>query len=308
MFSSLAESKVIKSLGLVFGDIGTSPIYTVGIILLFLHPSEENILGVISLIFWSLFLVITVQYVWIAMNVGSKGEGGTIVLKEMLISLLKNNSIASFISLLAIVGVCLFMGDGVITPAISILSAVEGLRLVPGLEEIEGFILLFIAALIAVGLFFCQKKGTDSISWAFGPVMVIWFVALSITGLIGIAGAPQILFALSPHYAIGFLLEHGISSFIVLSSIVLCVTGGEALYADMGHLGREPIIKGWYVVFPALMLSYLGQGAFVLQYGSMGTVLFSMVSSEIGILYVPFIILSSCANIIAAQPMISGMF
>ncbi|NLV26295.1 MAG: KUP/HAK/KT family potassium transporter [Methanomicrobiales archaeon] len=308
MISGLVESRIIKSLGLVFGDIGTSPIYTVGIILLFLTPTEKSVFGVISLIFWSLFLVITVQYVWLAMNVGTKGEGGTIVLKEILTSLLKDSPLVPFISFLAIVGVCLFMGDGVITPAISILSAVEGIRLVPGLEETSGNILLLIAAIIAITLFFIQKRGTDRISWAFGPVMVIWFASLSITGLIALIGAPQILMAISPHYAIGFLLEHGVESLIVLSAVVLCVTGGEALYADMGHLGREPIVKGWYLVFPALMLSYLGQGAFVLQHGPMGTVLFSMVSTQAGLLYVPFLILSICATIIASQAMISGMF
>ena len=308
MFPAVAESRVLKALGLVFGDIGTSPIYTIGIILLALVPNEDNIFGIISLIFWSLFLIITVQYVWIAMHVGTKGEGGTIVLKEVLTDLLKNSPLVPYISLLAIVGVCLFMGDGVITPAISILSAVEGIRLVPGLEETSGTVLLLIAATIAICLFALQRKGTDSISWAFGPVMAIWFFSLSFTGLVSLVSAPHILFALSPHYALGFLLENGLTSLIVLSAIVLCVTGGEALYADMGHLGREPIVKGWYVVFPALMLSYLGQGAFVLEHGSTGTVLFSMVSSIIGPLYVPFLLLSIGATIIASQAMISGMF
>lgn len=308
MFPAVVESRVLKALGLVFGDIGTSPIYTIGIILLALVPNEDNIFGIISLIFWSLFLIITVQYVWIAMHVGTKGEGGTIVLKEVLTDLLKNSSLVPYISFLAIIGVCLFMGDGVITPAISILSAVEGIRLVPGLEETSGTVLLLIAATIAICLFALQRKGTDSISWAFGPVMAIWFFSLSLTGLISLVSAPHILFALSPHYALGFLLENGLTSLIVLSAIVLCVTGGEALYADMGHLGREPIVKGWYVVFPALMLSYLGQGAFVLEHGSTGTVLFSMVSSIIGPLYVPFLVLSIGATIIASQAMISGMF
>ncbi|HOW03708.1 KUP/HAK/KT family potassium transporter [Methanospirillum hungatei] len=308
MFPAVAESRVLKALGLVFGDIGTSPIYTIGIILLALVPNEDNIFGIISLIFWSLFLIITVQYVWIAMHVGTKGEGGTIVLKEVLTDLLKNSSLVPYISFLAIIGVCLFMGDGVITPAISILSAVEGIRLVPGLEETSGTVLLLIAATIAICLFALQRKGTDSISWAFGPVMAIWFFSLSFTGLVSLVSAPHILFALSPHYALGFLLENGLTSLIVLSAIVLCVTGGEALYADMGHLGREPIVKGWYVVFPALMLSYLGQGAFVLEHGSTGTVLFSMVSSIIGPLYVPFLVLSIGATIIASQAMISGMF
>jgi KUP system potassium uptake protein len=308
MFSHLADSRVIKSLGLVFGDIGTSPIYTISIILLVIKPSEQNIFGILSLIFWSLFFVITIQYVWLAMSVSSKGEGGTIVLKEVLLSHLKESSLVPPISFLAIIGICLFMGDGVITPAISILSAVEGIAFVPGLENLPGMILIGIAAVIAISLFSIQRRGTEQISWMFGPVMLLWFFLLSITGCIAIIHNPQILLALSPHYALEFLLEHGIISLLVLSAVVLCITGGEALYADMGHLGREPIMKAWYIVFPALMLSYLGQGAFVLEHGSMGSVLFSMVSTQIGILYIPFLLLSVCATKIASQAMISGMF
>ena len=156
--SALDSSRVVKSLGLVFGDIGTSPIYTLGVILLFILPTEENILGVLSLIFWSLVLVITIQYVWLAMSLGSKGEGGTIVLKGILISLLKSGPLVPAVSFLSIIGVCLFIGDGVITPAISILSAVEGVLLIPGFEEVSQFILLIFAALIAIALFCIQKK------------------------------------------------------------------------------------------------------------------------------------------------------
>lgn len=242
MVSRLADSRIIKSLGLVFGDIGTSPIYTISIILLVINPSEQNIFGILSLIFWSLFFVITLQYVWLAMSVSSKGEGGTIVLKEVLLSHLKESSLVPPISFLAIIGICLFMGDGVITPAISILSAVEGIALVPGLENLSGMILIGIAAIIAISLFSIQRRGTEQISWMFGPVMLVWFLSLSVTGGFAIIHNPQILLALSPHYALGFLLEQGIVSLLVLSAVVLCITGGEALYADMGHLGREPII------------------------------------------------------------------
>ncbi len=306
--SALDSSRVVKSLGLVFGDIGTSPIYTLGVILLFVLPTEENILGLLSLIFWSLILVISIQYVWLAMSLGIKGEGGTIVLKGILTSLLKKGPFVPAVSFLAIIGVCLFMGDGVITPAISILSAVEGIRLIPGFEGTSEIILLCIAALIAICLFYIQQKGTERIAWAFGPVMLLWFSMLAITGIISIAGAPQVLLSLNPYYAFTFFLQNGISAFILLSAVILCVTGGEALYADMGHLGREPIVKGWYFVFPALMLSYLGQGSFILQNGPMGTVLFNMVSDQLGLLYVPFLLLSVAATIIASQAMISGMF
>ncbi|MEN6443050.1 MAG: KUP/HAK/KT family potassium transporter [Methanoregula sp.] len=303
-----SSSKIVRSLGLVFGDIGTSPIYTVGAILLFLLPTTANIFGLLSLITWTLFIVITAQYIWLAMSLSDKGEGGTIVLRTILDTLLKPGVVASAVSVLTIVGIALFISDGVITPAISILSAVEGILLIPGFEETSGLLILLVAALIAIGLFFFQRRGSGRVAWAFGPVMVIWFGALAITGVISIIGAPQVLFALSPTYALHFLLQNGWESLIVMSAVILCVTGGEALYADMGHLGREPIVKGWIVVFPALLLSYLGQGAFVLQTGSTHNVLFSMIHHISPLLYVPFLILSIGATVIASQAMISGMF
>jgi len=301
-------SKIVKSLGLVFGDIGTSPIYTVGAILLFLLPTVQNIFGLLSLITWTLLLIITAQYIWLAMSLSDKGEGGTIVLRTILDTLMKPGIAASVVSVLTLIGIALFIGDGVITPAISILSAVEGILLIPGFESTSGITILLIASLIAIGLFLFQRRGSDKVAWAFGPVMVIWFSTLAITGAISIIGAPQVLFALSPTYAIGFLLENGWASLIVMSAVILCVTGGEALYADMGHLGREPIIKGWMVVFPALVLSYLGQGAYVLNTGSTHNVLFSMINHIGPYFLIPFLVLSICATVIASQAMISGMF
>ena len=308
MALSNSSLKIIKSLGVVFGDIGTSPIYTIGAILLFILPSADNILGLLSLIVWSLIIVISVQYAWLAMFLGSKGEGGTIVLKGLLLSRLKNPPLISIVSVLTIIGIALFIGDGVITPAISILSAVEGIRLVPGCKELWGGWILLSGICIAIGLFAFQKKGTERVAFAFGPIMLIWFLSLAITGAISIASAPQVLLALSPTYAINFLIQNGISSFLVISAVLLCVTGGEALYADMGHLGREPIVKGWYCIFPALVLSYLGQGAFILNNSTTNNVLFSMVQAQANLVYVPFLGLSICATIIASQAMISGMF
>ena len=301
-------SKIVKSLGLVFGDIGTSPIYTVGAILLFILPTAFNMFGLLSLITWTLFTIITIQYIWLAMSLSDKGEGGTIVLKTILDSLLTPGITASAVSILTIIGIALFIGDGVITPAISILSAVEGILLIPGFEETDRMTLLFVAALIAIGLFLFQKRGTDRVAWAFGPVMVIWFLALAISGVISIITAPQVLYALSPVYAFEFILENGWASLIVLSAVILCVTGGEALYADMGHLGREPIVKGWVIVFPALVLSYLGQGAYVIMTNDTHNILFSMINHISPIIYIPFLILSICATVIASQAMISGMF
>ncbi len=302
------HSRVIKSLGLVFGDIGTSPIYTVGAILFFLLPTVGNILGIISLVIWTLFVIITVQYVWLAMSLGTKGEGGTIVLRGILATLLKPGITLSAVTILTVAGVALFIGDGVITPAISILSAVEGIALVPGFSGFAGTDVLLIAALIAIGLFVIQKKGTEHVAWMFGPIMLVWFVALAVTGAVAILAAPQVLLALSPTYAVAFVMENGLISFFVMSAVILCVTGGEALYADMGHLGREPIVRGWYCVFPALVLSYLGQGAYVMAGGATHNVLFSMVNAILPFGYIPFLILSICATVIASQAMISGMF
>jgi len=303
-----SSSKIVKALGLVFGDIGTSPIYTVGAILLFLLPTVQNIFGLLSLMTWTLFTIITIQYIWLAMSLSDKGEGGTIVLKTLLDSLLKPGITASAVSVLTIIGIALFIGDGVITPAISILSAVEGILLIPGFETTSQIGILLIAAIIAIGLFLFQKRGTDRVAFAFGPIMVIWFGALAVSGVISIIGAPQVLYALSPTFALAFILENGWASLIVMSAVILCVTGGEALYADMGHLGREPIVKGWVVVFPALVLSYLGQGAYVLQTENTHNVLFAMIHHISPIVYVPFLILSICATVIASQAMISGMF
>ena len=301
-------SKIVKSLGLVFGDIGTSPIYTMGAVMLFMIPSSFNIFGLLSLVTWTLLIVISVQYIWLAMSLSDKGEGGTIVLKNILDTLLQPGIAASAVSVLTIIGIALFIGDGVITPAISILSAVEGIALIPGFEGTGQFTLLLIAAAIAIGLFLFQKRGTDRVAWAFGPVMVIWFAALAISGIINIIWAPQVLFALSPTYAIEFILDNGWASLMVMSAVILCVTGGEALYADMGHLGREPIVKGWVVVFPALVLSYLGQGAYVMQTDNTHNVLFAMINHISPHILVPFLVLSICATVIASQAMISGMF
>ena len=212
------SSKIIKSLGLVFGDIGTSPIYTVGAILLFLMPTVRNIFGLLSLVTWTLLVIITLQYIWLAMTLSDKGEGGTIVLKTILDSLLKPGIAVSVVSVLTIIGIALFIGDGVITPAISILSAVEGILLIPGFEETSQMGILLLAALIAIGLFLFQRRGTDRVAWAFGPVMVVWFAALAVTGIISIIGAPQVLWALSPVYAVTFLLENGWASLIVMSA------------------------------------------------------------------------------------------
>jgi KUP system potassium uptake protein len=299
---------IVKSMGLVFGDIGTSPIYTLTVIFALTRPTPENVFGILSLIVWTLIILVTVEYSWLAMSLGRKGEGGTIVLKEILVRLLKPGRQIAFVGFLSFCGVSLLLGDGVITPAISILSAVEGLVLIPGLEAMHQGALILIAAVIAVLLFVFQFKGTDKVAKAFGPLMVAWFVALTVSGIISIATAPTVCAAISPHYAVAFLVKNGLAGFFVLSEVILCATGGEALYADMGHLGRRPIIRAWYFVFVALVINYLGQGAFALQHPDAKNFLFGMVQWESQILYIPFLILTVIATVIASQALISGVF
>ncbi|HXC92842.1 MAG TPA: KUP/HAK/KT family potassium transporter, partial [Geobacteraceae bacterium] len=184
---------IVKSMGLVFGDIGTSPIYTLTVIIALAKPSQNSIYGIISLIVWTLITLVSIEYAWLAMSLGRKGEGGTIVLKEILVKLLKPGRQLAFVGFLSYVGVCLLLGDGVITPAISILSAVEGLELIPGMEHTSQGLLIAIASAIAVVLFVFQFKGTDKVAKAFGPLMVIWFVSLTLSGLFSIADHPDIL-------------------------------------------------------------------------------------------------------------------
>jgi KUP system potassium uptake protein len=300
--------EIIKSLGLVFGDIGTSPIYTITVVFLLIKPTEANVIGVLSLIAWTMTILVTVEYVWLAMSLGKKGEGGTIVLKEILIPLLKKGRQVSFITLLSFIGISLLIGDGVITPAISILSAVEGSLLIPGFEKMRQGTLIIIAGIIAIVLFSFQRKGTGKVAASFGPIMVIWFLSLSVSGTISLVHAPYVLKALNPYYAFKFLIDNGISGFFILSEVFLCATGGEALYADMGHLGRKPIVRAWYLVFFALLLNYLGQGAFLIEHPHAKSTLFEMIFHQTYVLYVPFLILTILSTVIASQAMISGMF
>jgi KUP system potassium uptake protein len=249
-----------------------------------------------------------VEYAWLAMSLGRKGEGGTIVLREILVRMLKPGRQLAFVTFLSYVGVSLLLGDGVITPAISILSAVEGMHLIPGLEEIPRTVVVFIAGVIAVGLFIFQYKGTDKVARAFGPLMVLWFLALTVSGGISVAAHPEVLKAVNPWHALNFLASNGLAGFFVLSEVILCATGGEALYADMGHLGRKPIIRAWYFVFVALVINYLGQGAYLIIHPDAENILFGMVQWEAPFLYLPFLILTILATVIASQALISGVY
>ena len=305
-----SHREIIKSLGLVFGDIGTNPIFTVPIIFLLIKPTEANVMGVLSLIIWTLIIIVCIEYTWLAMSLGQRGEGGTIVLMESLIRLLKSNRQIAFVTFLSFIGISFLIGDGVITPAISILSAVEGMRLIPRLEGMRQEILVFVAGFIAIILFAFQRKGSEKVAGAFGPIMLVWFLSLSVFGVISIMQVPSVINAINPYYAVKFLSENGISGFFVLSGVFLCATGAEALYADMGHIGKKPIVRAWYFVLIAIVLSYLGQGAFLIQHPGAKNVLFEMVFQQAQTLYIfiPFLVLSIIATVIASQSMISGTF
>ena len=301
-------SGVIRSMGLVFGDIGTSPIYTLTVVFMLTEPTESNVFGILSLVFWTMSILVSAEYAWLAMSLGHKGEGGTIVLKEILAKKLLPARKMGFVVFLSYIGVCLLLGDGVITPAISILSAVEGLAFIPGLETIHPWALITIAMFIAIGLFAVQCKGTDKVAGAFGPIMVVWFSVLTLSGLAFIVTMPSILKAISPYYGLKFMLHHGLVGFFVLSEVILCATGGEALYADMGHLGRRPIVRAWYFAFTALIINYFGQGVYVIQHPEAKHYLFGMIQHLVPHLYIPFVVLTILATIIASQAMISGVY
>ncbi len=301
-------TNAIKAMGLVFGDIGTSPIYTMTVIFLTLKATQENIIGVLSLILWTLILLVSIQYAWFAMSLSKRGEGGAIVLNEVLIKFLKSSRPVAFFSYLTYIGVSLLIGDSVITPAISILSAVEGLAFIPHFAHISQGAVVLITVVITLILFSVQKKGVEKVTSVFGPIMLVWFVALGISGVISVAHAPIVLSALNPLCGLNFILHHGFVGFIVLSEVILCATGAEALYADMGHLGRDPIIHAWCFVFLTLLVNYAGQAAYLLSHPGISNILFSMISSECSFLFVPFLLISILATIIASQAMISGLF
>ena len=299
---------IIKALGLVFGDIGTSPIYTLTVVFALTKPTVVNVYGILSLVFWTMTILVTVEYAWLAMALGRKGQGGEIVLREILNKMLKKGRLLAFAGFLSFVGVSLLLGDGVITPAISILSAVEGLLLIPSLAGMKQSMLVLIAAMIAFTLFMFQSRGTDKVASIFGPIMLVYFSALMISGVVSVSGMPGVIKAISPWYAFEFFHQNGFAGYIVLSEVILCATGGEALYADMGHLGRKPIIRAWYFVFCALYLNYLGQGAFILSQGETSNILFAMVKHQAPFLYIPFLLLTIMATVIACQSIISGVF
>ncbi|MDX2702055.1 KUP/HAK/KT family potassium transporter [Streptomyces sp. PA03-6a] len=302
---------VVAALGVVFGDIGTSPIYTLQTVF---NPSDphpvpvstENVYGVVSLVFWSVVVIVLVTYVLLAMRADNDGEGGIMALITLLRgwSAQQGARVTAVLAALGIFGASLFFGDSMITPAISVLSAVEGLKVVqPSLESV----VVPVTAVILVLLFLVQRRGTAVVGRVFGPVMVAWFLAIGACGVAGIAGHPQILRALSPTYALGFLFGHFGTAFFALAAVVLAVTGAEALYADMGHFGRRAITRGWlFLVFPACVLSYFGQGALILADPANISSPFFLLVPDWGRL--PMVLLATAATVIASQAVITGAY
>ena len=298
----------IAALGVVFGDIGTSPIYAFREAL---HVSaggagpsvkEANVLGLLSLIVWALTIVVSIKYVCFVLRADNRGEGGTLSL--MYLARGSNKMASLFILGLGVCGASLFLGDAVITPAISVLSAVEGLKVVaPGMDSL----IVPITLAILVGLFFVQRFGTGKVALVFGPITAVWFLTLGVSGLLHIVDAPGVLRAVNPVYGITYMTGQPEIAFLTVGSVFLAVTGAEALYVDLGHFGRRPIILAWLtVVFPCLLLNYFGQGAFVISQGGQATnPFFDMMPSWF---IVPSVILATMATVIASQAVISGAF
>ena len=295
----------LGALGVVYGDIGTSPLYSMrecfagG-----MATTRENILGVLSLISWSLIIMVSLKYIAYVLRADNKGEGGILALMALASSNLRKSRAHLPLIFLGVFGSALLYGDGMITPAISVLSAVEGLEIAaPHLEHL----VVPITIVILVGLFVVQKRGTGGIGAVFGPITFLWFATIAALGVGHIMQYPAVLTAISPHHGVRFLAQHGQRGLLVLGGVFLAVTGGEALYADLGHFGRRPIRLAWFaVVFPALLMNYFGQGALLIrQPDAIEHPFFHMVP---GFALYPVVLLSTCATVIASQALISGVY
>ena len=304
---SSSSALIIGAIGVVFGDIGTSPLYALKETFAGHHPmtvDPASILGVLSLIFWTIMALVTLKYVAIIMRADNRGEGGSLALLARVTDLTKNSRATWFVTMLGIFAAALFYGDSMITPAISVLSAVEGLEVIaPSLKNY----VLPITAVVLTGLFWIQRHGTGAMGRFFGPIMCAWFGILALLGVINIWQAPSVLAALYPGYALEFLISHPSASFLALGAVVLAVTGGEALYTDMGHFGKFPIRAAWFsFVLPALVLNYYGQGALLLQNPAAIQNPFYLLAPDWAL--IPMVILATCATVIASQAVISGAF
>jgi len=296
---------LIGVLGIVYGDIGTSPLYAFQATLQLFGTrpiSDLEILGCLSLIFWSLIMIVTVKYVILVMRADNRGEGGILALMALALRSVKTERMRHLVALVGIGGACLFFGDGVITPAISVLSAIEGLEVtIPQATQV----VIPLAVVIIIALFAVQQRGTGTVGRIFGPIMVVWFAAIGLLGAEQVALHPFVLEALSPTHGFIFCLRHGWLAFFELGAVVLCVTGAEALYADMGHFGAQPIRLAWlFFVLPCLVLNYFGQGALVMSDRSAAANPFFLLGPHW--LRLPLVVLATAATVIASQALISG--
>ena len=303
-------SQVFGALGVVFGDIGTSPLYVIPAVFWIGHlaVTRGNVLGVISMVVWALTLIVALKYVAIMMRVDNEGEGGVMALLALLRRNLgtHNKQAARNWAIVGFVGVALYYGDSVITPAISVLSAVEGVQLV--LPNFAAWIVPISIVVLTI-LFAMQARGTAKLGKWFGPVMAVWFIVSATMGAVWIAKSPEVLIALSPLTALGFIVAHPMTAFLAMGAVVLAVTGGEALYADMGHFGRKAVTKGWFViVYPALLLNYLGQGALLLGTNTSENVLNTYFHLFPSWAVTPVVVLATLATFIASQSVIAGAF
>ncbi|MFZ9182524.1 MAG: potassium transporter Kup [Hylemonella sp.] len=304
--SSLA-ALTLGAIGVVYGDIGTSVLYAVKEVFGSGHVpfTPDNVFGILSIFFWTLTVIVSLKYVTLVLRADNAGEGGLVAMLALASQSVRDKPrLRKVLLLVGIFGTCLFYGDGVITPAISVLSAVEGLEVVsPAFKSA----VIPLTLVILFGLFAVQKRGTAGIGKFFGPITLVWFASIAVLGLVHIADNPSILWALSPHHALRFIISQPLVTFIILGAVVLCVTGGEALYADMGHFGRKPIRLAWFsIVMPALTLNYFGQGALLLQNPEAVKNPFYMMAPDWALL--PLVGLATMATVIASQALISGAF
>jgi KUP system potassium uptake protein len=298
-------SATFGAMGVVYGDIGTSPLYTLGVCFSAanLPLTQANVLGILSLIFWAILMVVTIKYVAFILRADNRGEGGIMALMALARRLLTGRA-RTHIIVLGLFGAALFYGDAIITPAISVLSACEGLKVI---SPAMGTYVLPLAIAVLLGLFLLQRFGTASVGRLFGPVMLVWFICIALLGARQIVHAPQVLLAINPIYGIRFIFVHGWGAFLTLGAVVLSLTGAEALYADMGHFGRKPIQHAWFgLVLPALILNYFGQGALLLTNPNALANPFFMLAPEWAVF--ALVILATIATVIASQAVISGAF
>ena len=304
---SSLSALTLGAIGVVYGDIGTSVLYALKEVFGSGHVpfTSDNVLGILSIFFWTLTVIVSLKYVTLVLRADNNGEGGLVAMLALASQSVKDKpALRRVLLVVGIFGTCVFYGDGVITPAISVLSAVEGLEVVsPAFKKA----VIPLTLVILFFLFFVQKRGTAGIGKFFGPITVVWFLTIAVLGLSHIVDNPAVLWAMSPHYAVGFMLSNPGTTFIILGAVVLCVTGGEALYADLGHFGKKPIRLAWFsLVMPSLTLNYFGQGAFLLTNPEAVKNPFYLMAPDWAL--VPLVCLATMATVIASQALITGAF